>query len=722
MRTLNALTLLTALVLGITTQAGAVLFNITFDDGNGNVGSGQIDVELANGIYYAASGSLTVTAGQASGTWSLSTAGGYTSYPNYFTSPDGAFIYNNAVYPTGYNPQYPISNPLLDEYGLLFTQDNGNELNLWGNADGTYNLGGYIGGSLILDVTISFGGTTITPNPAPASKLVFTTTAVSVTAGTASGTITVQRQDPSGNPNTTDANRSVTLSSDSSGTATFSPASPLTIAYGSSSASFTYTDTKAGNPTITAASTSPTTITSATQQETVNKATPSISGITASQGITYGTATVTLSGTVSAPGSVYPANGETVSVTINGSSQNATISGGAGGFSINFPTATIPYAAGAYTITYAYAGDGNLNAAANNTSTVLTVNKAALSITANAQSKTYGQTVTFGSGSTLFTSSGLQNGETIGSVTLVCSGGAGTAAVSGSPYTITPSAATGGTFNSANYTITYNTGNLTVNKATLTITADSDTKMYGDTKTYGVGSTAFTSTGLQNGETIGSVTITASGGTGATDPVGSYTLTPSAATGGNFSAANYNIGYDNGTLTVMTMASGTITLPGYLGPTEVVVDFVAKNGSTVLGQAQMTLPASGAPNVSYAIGVPAGTTSLNVKPRFYLRKNTDVAGSITGNEVTLNLGPFTGGDVDGNNQVDGTDYAWLRYWWGYTLEAWTGAVAGTGLTYDINGDGKIDANDFPDLNGDGVIDSKDYDILKDGWYQAGDPE
>jgi hypothetical protein len=172
----------------------------------------------------------------------------------------------------------------------------------------------------------------------------------------------------------------------------------------------------------------------------------------------------------------------------------------------------------------------------------------------------------------------------------------------------------------------------------------------------------------------------------------------------------------------MTMASGTITLPGYLGPTEVVVDFVAKNGSTVLGQAQMTLAASGAPNVSYAIGVPAGTTSLNVKPRFYLRKNTDVAGSITGNEVTLNLGPFTGGDVDGNNQVDGTDYAWLRYWWGYTLEAWTGAVAGTGLTYDINGDGKIDANDFPDLNGDGVIDSKDYDILRDGWYQAGDPE
>jgi hypothetical protein len=46
----------------------------------------------------------------------------------------------------------------------------------------------------------------------------------------------------------------------------------LSIAPGSSSATFTYTDTQAGTPTITAASTSPTTITSATQVETVNPA------------------------------------------------------------------------------------------------------------------------------------------------------------------------------------------------------------------------------------------------------------------------------------------------------------------------------------------------------------------------------------------------------------------------------------------------------------------
>jgi len=104
--------------------------------------------------------------------------------------------------------------------------------------------------------------------------------------------------------------------------------------------------------------------------------TPTFTGLTASQSICFGTATVTLSGTVSAAGSVYPANGETVGVTINGVTQNATIAGGVGGFSINFTSATIPSSGTPYTITYSYAGGGNLKAAVNNTSTALTVNSA----------------------------------------------------------------------------------------------------------------------------------------------------------------------------------------------------------------------------------------------------------------------------------------------------------------------------------------------------------
>jgi hypothetical protein len=169
-RLFETLTLLAALVLGIAPQAGAGLFNISFNDGSGDIGSGQIDVALDNNNnnYYAASGSLTVTGtGTAAGNWTLYTAGRYVSYPTYLTSPANAYLYNNAVYPTGYNPQYPTAKAHLDVYGLLFTQSNGNELNLWGNADDTYTLGGNIGGWQNFKVTISFGETTIAPVPEP---------------------------------------------------------------------------------------------------------------------------------------------------------------------------------------------------------------------------------------------------------------------------------------------------------------------------------------------------------------------------------------------------------------------------------------------------------------------------------------------------------------------------------------------------------------------------
>src|SRR5919108_105681 len=61
----------------------------------------------------------------------------------------------------------------------------------------------------------------------------------------------------------------------------------------------------------------------------------------------------------------------------------------------------------------------------------LTVNKKALAITANNQSKTYGDTFTF-TGSEFSTGAGdLVNGDTVASVTLTSAGGAGTAGVGG---------------------------------------------------------------------------------------------------------------------------------------------------------------------------------------------------------------------------------------------------------------------------------------------------
>lgn len=79
--------------------------------------------------------------------------------------------------------------------------------------------------------------------------------------------------------------------------------------------------------------------------------------------------------------------------------------------------------------------------------------------------------------------------------------------------------------------------------APLTITAKYFQKFYGSKLILGVGNKNFTSSGLLNGESIGSVTLTASGGTAPNDPVGLYDITPSAAVDGTFSPANYNITY-----------------------------------------------------------------------------------------------------------------------------------------------------------------------------------
>ncbi len=79
--------------------------------------------------------------------------------------------------------------------------------------------------------------------------------------------------------------------------------------------------------------------------------------------------------------------------------------------------------------------------------------------------------------------------------------------------------------------------------APLTIAAKYFQKFYGSKIILGAGNKNFVATGLLNGETVGSVTLTANGGTAPNDTVGMYTITPSAAVDGTFSPANYNITY-----------------------------------------------------------------------------------------------------------------------------------------------------------------------------------
>jgi pectin methylesterase-like acyl-CoA thioesterase len=180
------------------------------------------------------------------------------------------------------------------------------------------------------------------------------------------------------------------------------------------------------------------------------------SGLTASQSISYGTPSITLSGTVSATGPAYPANGETISVTINGNAQNTTVNDSTGDFSINYNPSTVPTSGTAYTISYSYAGNGQLSSVGN-ASTVLTVNQTPLGITANNDSKTYDGTGYSGGNGVTYV--GFVNGETSAVLGGTLSyGGTSQNATNVGSYTIIPSGLT-----SANYAISYTNGALTVN-------------------------------------------------------------------------------------------------------------------------------------------------------------------------------------------------------------------------------------------------------------------
>ena len=253
------------------------------------------------------------------------------------------------------------------------------------------------------------------------------------------------------------------------------------------------------------------------------------------------------------------------------------------------------------------AGNYSVNTSA---STTANITPAPLTVTANSNAKVYGQTFT--PAATAFTTSALVNGETVGSVTETSPGSAATAPVVGSPYAITPSGATGGTFTPSNYTISYINGVLTVAPAPLTVTANDVAKSYGDTPAL----SGFTTTALKNGETVGSVTETSPGQVATAPVAGSpYAITPNGATGGSFTPSNYTISYVNGVLTVAP-APLTVTandVAKNYGDTPALSGFTTtalKNGETVGSVTEIspgqvaTAPVAGSP---YAI-TPSGAT------------------------------------------------------------------------------------------------------------------
>ena len=198
------------------------------------------------------------------------------------------------------------------------------------------------------------------------------------------------------------------------------------------------------------------------------------------QGTGSGTLVVTQNQTIGitthAPASAaYGSTFHVAATATSGLTVAITTTGGCSGSGSGSATITMTSSATSCVVHYNQVGNVIYNPAPEMTETT-TATKAALTITANDQSKTYGQTVTFAG--TEFNASGLKFNDTVTSVSLTSTGAAATATVAGSPYAIVPSAAVGNGL--SNYNITYNNGLLTVAKKDATWTTNPNSKTYGD--------------------------------------------------------------------------------------------------------------------------------------------------------------------------------------------------------------------------------------------------
>ncbi len=183
------------------------------------------------------------------------------------------------------------------------------------------------------------------------------------------------------------------------------------------------------------------------------------------------------------------------------------------------------------TVTIAVSGATAENYEIEHENGTLTINKAELIVTADNKSKTYGEenpefTISY---------SGFVNGEdetvltTKPTATTDATSNAGTTDISVS----------GGQAN--NYEFNYENGTLTINKATLTVTADNQTKAYGsENPTF-----TLSYDGFVNGEGETALTTKPTAAADATSAVGTTTITLS---GGQ--ADNYEFSYINGTMTI----------------------------------------------------------------------------------------------------------------------------------------------------------------------------
>lgn len=266
--------------------------------------------------------------------------------------------------------------------------------------------------------------------------------------------------------------------------------------------------------------------------------------------------------------------------------------------------------AGSRTLQVVFTPDDSVTFGTQSMTQLIAVEKTPLAVVADHQTKIYGSPDPVLS----FVATGLQAGDT--------SATALSGALEIEPgANVGPRAITIGTLAaSSNYTLAFTGNRLDVLPAPLTITAGSDTKVYGTPYT----ASAFASSGLLNADTVDGVTLTTAGSAAAA-PAGSYDIVPGAAVGTGLT--NYSITYANGTLsvtpaTLQVSADPKTKVEGTLDPALTFAANGFQAGDTAAVLSGGLTRAAGEAVGSYAIG--QGTLSAGANYSIAFTGNTFV--------------------------------------------------------------------------------------------------
>jgi hypothetical protein len=285
-------------------------------------------------------------------------------------------------------------------------------------------------------------------------------------------------------------------------------------------------------------------------------------------------------------------------------------------------------------VQYDQAGDDNYNAAPQVTQSV-TAQKADQSISFSALSdRTYGD-ADFDPGATASSGNAVSY-STSGSCSIV---GADVHLTGAGSCTVTAHQGGDANFNAAP-TVDQS---FSIATALLTITANDRSKLYG--QTLSLGTTAFSTSGLVNGDGVATVTLS-SAGADAGAAAGTYPIVPSdavAAAGSDLS--NYSISYANGTLTVHQ--AGVVGLQSLTIKSTGVVDSfdssVGPYGGSNKGTAASVVSNGAVLLKSVAIGGDVRSTQSSAK----LVKPASVTGDVTAG-TTATITGHVGGTVHAN--------------------------------------------------------------------------